>query len=138
MYVDPNSWDIVPSPEYEGVELGYFTGNYFTAKAAGKGLIWPVFTGLSSDVFCSLTVYAGQLQGIRIQNDAGEAVSDGKFYMIRGSQHNFDAIGYDEYGNGIPVYPNWAASSSIGKVEGLGPDAGTLSTSTATFTDWIS
>ena len=135
MYLDPNGWEVIPNTGFETVELGYFTGNVFTAKAAGSGIIKPVFSNLAVNVQCNLIVYAGQLKDIRIVNEAGEIVSEGKFYLLKNQTYKFDAIGIDEYGNKILLYPNWAASAAVGNIETLGANAGTLNTATARYTE---
>ena len=134
--INPTCWKV------EVPELGTFNGNWFTAGMAGDGKIIPDFGSLltiPSDVstnYCSLHVNAGQIKSIHIIGENGQILNDSSVIGIcRPTPYIFDAIGYDEFGNKIVIYPYWSVSANLGKIETLGSHAGSLDTNNAVIGD---
>jgi hypothetical protein len=132
LFVTPDSWLVTPSAGFEGVDLGYFVGNIFYAKQAGKGVLQPVFGTATSNLESHVVVHAAQVMDIRIIGEDGQLLDEDKTLGIcRPEPYVFDAIGFDEFGNKIKIYPYWSVSNNLGVITTLGESAGSLDTSTS-------
>jgi len=130
LFVDPLDWKVETS------DLGEFNGNIYTAKKAGDGKIFPDFLDIYTvnqnkrENYCILHVNAGQIKSIHIIGESGQILDEDTVIGIcRPTPYIFDAIGLDDYGNRILIYPYWSASNTVGTITTLGSHAGSLDTS---------
>ena len=126
IWIYPESWTIEPS------DLGFFSGNYFTGSQSGTGTITPEFVTNRNPVKGNVKVDVGQIEQVRIIGESGQLLDhDAVLGVCKPEVYNFDAVGLDEYGNRIAIYPDWSKSGVIGSITTLGASAGKLETSEA-------
>ena len=82
--------------------------------------------GVQGSVGIPVIVNAGELERIYIKN--AEDLYVGSIVMEPNETRSYYAVGEDEHGNIVSIYPQWSVPSTIGQVTTLGPQAGTLHT----------
>ncbi|PKL15505.1 MAG: hypothetical protein CVV49_21090, partial [Spirochaetae bacterium HGW-Spirochaetae-5] len=66
-----------------------------------------------------INVYAGEITSIEILDTNGLQIN-GNPVIANGTNYEFDAVGYDDYGNKIAILPVWSADATLGTISSDG------------------
>jgi hypothetical protein len=127
-YFIPEDWQ-VDNPTI--AEIDNLTG-ILTGKDAGEGFVSAVINNVDpsnsyDQVTAPLIVDRGQVMSIEIVDEFGKPVDWTVNIRQKGDTYQFDALGFDEYGNSGTIFPEWQVYA-VGEIDGTGSDAGTLVT----------
>lgn len=67
----------------------------------------------------SINIYSGEIASIEILDTNSQKI-EGTIIINKGIPYEFDAVGYDEFGNRINIYPSWSTDSSLGTIDNDG------------------
>jgi hypothetical protein len=78
---------------------------------------------------CVIKIHSGELKKIEILDTNGNKIA-GDIILSRDDVYDFDAVGYDEFGNTIEIFPSWSVDSYLGTINASNDDlAGQLTAS---------
>jgi hypothetical protein len=67
----------------------------------------------------NVSIYSGEIKSIEILDTNGNKIFD-ELVIYRSTGYEFDAVGYDEFGNTVNIYPSWNADASLGTINSDG------------------
>lgn len=108
----------------------YAAGILFQATTYASGYFTAGFGGES--VSAPINVLFGDLNEIEILDTNGQPIT-GDLLISEGSLYAFDAVGYDEFKNKIPILPLWNASIGAINQDGMYDSTGSHGAGTITI-----
>lgn len=79
----------------------------------------------TGSVSSAIKVRPGEINSVEILDSNSNTIT-GDIVLIKGENYDFDAVGRDEFGNSVLIYPSWSADGNMGVIN----STGTLNTST--------
>lgn len=144
-----NNWQNIEGDSFSvsnslGTVNRVLTGSIrFLATGDGTG----VLTGNSGiySTTAALEVRMGAINRIELLDKATGVIIASPVYLIRNQIYPFDAVGFDQYNNQMPIIPQFGVTGSIGSIDSLGsftavnsaPLTGTVTITLAGFNDTV-
>lgn len=89
-----------------------------TLTTAGSPEVLSVYAGGESTT-ANISIYSGEIKSIEILDTNGNKIF-GELVIYRSTGYAFDAVGYDEFGNTVNIYPSWSADATLGAINSDG------------------
>lgn len=88
-----------------------------------------VVTAGADSASADINIRSGEIRSIEILDTNGNKIT-GDIILSRNDVYEFDAVGYDEFGNTVEIFPSWTVNSYLGTLDTVNPgNAGILNES---------
>ncbi len=95
-----------------------------------------VVTAGADTASAEINIRSGEIKSIEILDTNGNKIT-GDIILSRYDVYEFDAVGYDEFGNTIEIFPAWTVDSYLGTLDTVNPDNAGILTAGGTGTGKI-